>query len=459
MKKVLSLVLAVMLTVGMTTVAFAALTKEEVTGNQAWGTITPGKAKNVVMTVGTAATAAVTPTFAVTAVSGPAGVTASDVEAFLAATVSEVAKDSKNVAVALANDGDVIAAGNYKITVTLDATGVVTFSNVNFTVAKTGTTVSTGNQVPTGWKITGFADDAAFVVSGDSLIGDATADQVSYLGITSDMFMWASNDGKTTGNAAACGIDGKTVRASQLKDIGIRRVYQKNAGTTTVRDVTLQDSDSRVRVRTVEFYQSTKSTDVELKLALTFKGSVSNAPEYEYSFTLANGKEYIEEGQNEVYSFGKKFLEADATVRDVAFIGDDDETVYATKTVVKGQKYYFNVTSTLDSDGEKIIAENPEVDSIYTVYSQNMANATVQFKDLDREYFVYDQDGKLLGTTKDKKLPLANKYILTTAKVDFGGEDEPVVDEPAEEPADVDAPPMGGGEVPPSNNYNPNTGL
>jgi len=209
----------------------------------------------------------------------------------------------------------------------------------------------------------------------------------------------------------------------------------------------------------VKFYTKTSDTDVELKVALTFKGSTKDAPEYSYSFTIENDEEIIEEGQTEAASYGNIYLKADATVRNVEFQGDEDEIVFATKTVVKGQKYYFNVDTDLSDTDKDIIENNPEVDSIYTVYQNNMANATVQFKNLDREFFVYDGNGKLLGTTKDKKLPLASKYILTTAKVDFGGaEEEPTEEAPAvEEP---EAPPMGGGEVVETpKTYNPNTGL
>jgi hypothetical protein len=308
------------------------------------------------------------------------------------------------------------------------------------------------------WEITGFAETLpTWKATGDDL---DEANEESFLPITPAMFTWKWK-GKGAAPGAAPDANGK-IRSSQLSKIGVRKVYQKGTA-NTIRDIVLQDAKgdnhARVRVRTVKFYTLTKDTDVELKLALTFKGSTSGAPEYEYSFTIGNSKEIIEEGQTEAYSFGNIYLEADATVRNVQFQGDEDEHVFATKTVVKGQKYYFNVSTDLTSSDEQIIADNPEVDSIYNVYQTNMANATVQFKNLDREFFVYDADGKLLGTTKDSKLPLASKYILTTAKVDFGGEEVPV-QEPIEEPTEPEAPPMGGGEVEaPVNNYNPNTGL
>lgn len=311
------------------------------------------------------------------------------------------------------------------------------------------------NRIPTGSKITGFVDSVdmpEWIPTGDSM---NEAGQSSILPITADMFTWKDSKGDVVSYESH-----HSMRASHLKDIGVRRVYQKGTA-NTIRDVELRTSDFDVRTRTVKFYPLTKETDVELKIALTYKGSTKNAPEYEYNFTVNNEEEIIEEGQTEASSFGNIYLKADATVRNVEFQGDDDEIVFATKTVVKGQKYYFNVTSELEKEDEQIIADNPEVDSIYNVYQSNMANATVQFKNLDREFFVYDGEGKLLGTTKDTKLPLSKKYILTTAKVDFGGEEEPT--EPTEEPSEPtepDAPPMGGGEVTaPSNNYNPNTGL
>jgi len=330
------------------------------------------------------------------------------------------------------------------------------------------------SPVPTGWKIVGFSDNAASAWEEEEIDPAYKAGDEIDLKITAGMFKWQkqkgdnkiydffadadNDDAEVPGPDFAFTAD-SPVRASQLKDIGFRRVYQKGTA-GTIDTVALKDSDSLLRVSLVDFYTKTSTTDVVLKLALTYKGSTKNAPEIEMNFEVKNEKEIIEEGQTEAYSFGNVYLEADATVRNVEFQGDDDGIVYATKTVVKGQKYYFNVDSELSDEDAQIVADNPEVDSIYNVYQTNMANATVQFKNLDREFFVYNEDGKLLGTTKDKKLPLAKKYILTTAKVDFGGAEEEPTEEPVEEPTEPEAPPMGGGEVVETpNTYNPNTGL
>ena len=306
-------------------------------------------------------------------------------------------------------------------------------------------------KVPSQYEITGFAAGAQAIwdAAVATFATDVTGDHTFKLPITPDMFKWEDKDGNTVVPNA-----NDKIRSSQLSKVGVRRVYQKNTA-NTIRDVELRDTEPDVRIRTVKYYTKTSKTDVSLKLALTFKGSTSDAPEVELNFTIANDEELIEEGQTEAYSFGNVYLKADATVRNVTFQGDEDEIVFATKTVIKGQKYYFNVDTDLSDADKEIIENNPEVDSIYTVYQTNMANATVQFKNLDREFFVYNEDGKLLGTTKDSKLPLAKKYILTTAKVDFGGEEEPV-----EEPTEPEAPPMGGGEVVETpKTYNPNTGL
>ncbi|HHY52622.1 MAG TPA: hypothetical protein GX499_05180, partial [Clostridiales bacterium] len=304
--------------------------------------------------------------------------------------------------------------------------------------------------------------EGTFAPTSNNIVsGAAGIDKTDELKITADMFTWEYKGTEYTSAADLedANVDPKaSLRSSHLKDVGVRRVYQK--GTSgTIKSVELKDSKSLVEVKTVEYFPKTGSTDVELKLALTYRSKTSDRLEYYYDFKMENDTETIEEGQNAAYSYGHIVQKAEATVRNVEFQGDEDGIVYATKTVVKGQKYYFNVTSKISSEDAEIIAENPEVDSIYTVYQNNMANATVEFKNLDREFFVYNGEGKLLGTTKDKKLPLASKYILTTAKVDFGGEEEPV-EEPVEEPTEPEAPPMGGGEVVETpNTYNPNTGL
>jgi|GEM_PF-1226260 len=463
MKKVLSFVLALMMVVGMSTVAFADAGDVANPDSESVGaisvTVAPGKTEKknvnlpgkVTVELGAdlaALSGTVTPTGA------PSDVTITAKALNTGAVIDNSKMYAKVIEVSFAAAPD---AKNFSDKIYLDikfgsGTGSIVIP-VNLTVgAAEEEETSTGGYVDAKYKIVGFNPDfnknKNWTPDGEL----SEANQSSILRITPDMFKWEDKDGKTVAPKA-----NEKIRASQLKDIGVRRVYQKGTA-NTIRDVELRTSEPDVRVRTVKFYPLTKETDVELKVALTYKGSTKNAPEYEFNFTIENDKEIIEEGQTEAASYGNIYLEADATVRNVTFQGDEDEIVFATKTVVKGQKYYFNVTSELEKEDEQIIADNPEVDSIYTVYQNNMANATVQFKNLDREFFVYNEDGKLLGTTKDSKLPLAKKYILTTAKVDFGGEEEPTEEAPeVEEP---EAPPMGGGEVVETpNTYNPNTGL
>lgn len=458
MKKVLSLVLALMMVVGMSTVAFAATGDVSGTGTAAAVAVKveQGATETVIVTIPQYVELANGTTDIIasnaSATGLPYGVTLGTVKV-LSDGSQKIGTPyfSQKISIELIAAADAPVVSAKAATVATGTTGTNTSISIplNVTVAEPTVTPPTPGPVttvPTSDKITGFAPGAAFVTPAAL----SAANQESKLKITADMFTWESG---TKYDASA------KMRASHLKDIGVRRVYQKGTA-NTIRDVELRTSDFDVRVRTVKFYTLTKETDVELKVALTYKGSTKGAPEYEYNFTIANDEELIEEGQTEAYSFGNVYLKADATVRNVTFQGDEDGIVYATKTVVKGQKYYFNVDTDLSDADKEIIENNPEVDSIYTVYQNNMANATVQFKNLDREFFVYDGEGKLLGTTKDSKLPLAKKYILTTAKVNFGGAEEEPVEEPVEEPTEPEAPPMGGGEVEaPVNNYNPNTGL
>ena len=451
MKKVLSLVLALMMVVGMSTVAFAAAGKISATDTITVdiGTLAPGETAIFTADLSTGKTTTAG------ALDAPT-LTDDQAKIFSSVAAELLTGDKVKVTLKIKSDAPLgaISTDDGKLTFK-DST---TPDPVDVIINLTGKVLY--KTVPSGWKITGFntTDDINWTPTGDDL---SKANMSAYLPITAQLFTWKDKAGNTYDSAddlIAVGIaPDATVRSSQLNDVGIRRVYQKNT-TNTIRDVELRTSDSDVRVRTVKFYTKTSDTDVELKVALTFKGSAKNAPEYEFNFTIANDEELIEEGQTEAYSYGNIYLKADATVRNVTFQGDEDEIVFATKTVVKGQKYYFNVDTDLSDADKEIIENNPEVDSIYTVYQNNMANATVEFKNLDREFFVYDGNGKLLGTTKDKKLPLASKYILTTAKVDFGGEEEPTEEAPeVEEP---EAPPMGGGEVVEApNTYNPNTGL
>lgn len=461
MKKVLSLVLAVMLVFGMSATAFAAAfvfssTAEEVGDTNDYkdlGTYAPGNNGSYELTVTEAFTAAGTGTVA--------GVPSGALNGKLTGITAE-AKD--NTTTTEATVKFTVAAGTANGTYE----GRIVFGDLTLFASVTvddGSSSGLYTTVPSGWRISGFSNDVGATWSPATSI--AIGEEKDELPITAEMFTWEvkQTNGKyedATGPELATLAPNAKLRSSHLSNVGVRRVYQKGTA-NTIASVELKDSKSLVEVKTVKYYVKTGNTDIELKLALTFKSKSSDIVIANYSWTMANSEEFIEEGQNQAYSYGHVFQKAEATVRDVEFEGDEDGIVYATKTVVKGQKYYFNVDSEISNADAQIIAENPEVDSIYTVHQVNMANATIEFRDLDREYFVYDGAGNLLGTTKDKKLALASKYILTTARVDFGGTGVEESEAPTSEPdpsTDVEAPPMGGGEVEaPVNNYNPNTGL
>lgn len=192
--------------------------------------------------------------------------------------------------------------------------------------------------------------------------------------ITPDMFLWTDENGKGSyyaDDVAGVDLTGCTIRSGQLSNVGVRRVYQK--GTSgTVKSVELKDSQSVVVITFVDDYTKTGPTDVELKLALTYKSKTVNAPEYEISFTMKNEETIVEEGQTAVSPYGRTFLGADAPARTVAFEGDGG--------------------------------------SVYTVYQMSNGNSIIEFKNSGHKYVAYDQAGKLLSVYKKDEVFLAQQW-------------------------------------------------
>ena len=105
--------------------------------------------------------------------------------------------------------------------------------------------------------------------------------------------------------------------------------------------------------------------------------------------------------------------------------------------LIKDRKYYAVAKESATSSDIELINAHPELETVYQLSTKGfLENTEIKIKSTDK-FYVYNENGKLLGTTDDR-LPLVSKYFLATQEVSFGdGSDVPVdgddvdVNEPA----------------------------
>lgn len=517
MKKVLSLVLAVMMVIGMSSVAFAALPADGddlATGDYVWTNAGGTAAVKPAFTAAGAATAKADGTFEIKLTTtslyqiynGSATAFAPavwdtipttmevDVLPYVSGGYLYLTKGTDNYnypgfvpTKAVYKAGDItltfkapsdLAAGRYTITAATDFTvdfdfGYDMTSSVNLAAAGaifdttrvTGGNTSTGGgtttpagSIPTGLEIAGISDNWTkyLVWTAADLSTYCTVEEglTTKAPLVAGMFIWEDKDGNVV-SPVGKDWEKKTVRSSQLKNVDVRKTNPV-ANNGTVKSAKISGTD--LEIKTVDYFLKCGKTDVAFDLALTYK-SKSSDDKFRANFTIANAKVLLEDGQETVETTDPIYVQADVSLRNVEmYLG---EGLYVTKSFGKDQKAYAHVSLELSAGDEQLFMKYPELSDVYTLYTVGVDSANVKVRfDTPETYFVYDKNFAIIGTTADKNLPFSDKYYLTTKKVDLAGDAD--VEEPTSEakpPVDTDNTNTGGGAVVGgSNNYNPNTG-
>lgn len=454
MKKVLSLVLAVVLVLGMTTVVFAAdgdfdgqVTETYPTTGRT--TVYQGETKEVTLASALDAAAGANGTVPVISDGGLNDVVASYANAStvvkLKFTVpTSMSTGDKDLTVVIGND-----AGSDDLTITLKLE-----------------VVSATKAIPSGYKITGIVDGAElnptkYSSTGLKMDKMTSGDKIEF-GFTADMFTWEDSKGVAQ---TAAGTDwAKTApKESHLSKVKVRLSDKKNTGNFKK----LAMDGAKFVMQVEDFFTGVKDVEGNFTIQLQYNGK-TGGDATSWDFVVTNEEEIVDEGQETAMGGTGKYLKADATVRGLEI--ETDGTLFFTTNMSSGAKLFVAVTTDLSSADEELILKFAELDSIYTVHQNGLraASTTAEFVDMDATYHVYDADFNYIGTTDDKKLPYSGKYYLTTKKIDLGGTEvtEPVEPEPTPDPTtptpDPEVPGTGGddgAEAPSNPTFNPNTGL
>lgn len=324
------------------------------------------------------------------------------------------------------------SGSNVLLTLTAKTAGNVSFragAKGNGNPAKTGNITITAVSV-TGNKINGIASGAylgdKITLDGSGVstndIEDLTVQPgaVLYLDFDSNFFTWENGNPSPAVN----------VTSSMLSSGKITVRHGRKSGTDVIDSVELVNESGRARVK-VTFKESVSNLK-EVKFSHYIYFQVNGRRHTDSQATLAgvleNDTQYAYDGETYYDMTDAPILEAEDTIRNAELYVGNYMTIHTTLT--KNRKYYASSNTDYTDSDLKIFDRNSYIAEILYLETQNIpTGATVSF-DTDAKYYVYNKDGKLLGTTADK-VALSGTYYLSTRRVDLNtGSGTSVIEDP-----------------------------
>lgn len=311
-----------------------------------------------------------------------------------------------------------------------------------------------------GRKIKIYLNPNSFDWSGDIPVSKYGATDKFTIGMLDDAKVKVSLDAKAK--------DKKVIDKVELKTEQIR-TNKENTGSPTKATVPY------VQISFVDQYVGVDDIEFDFNVKLTVRGATKDSVNI-YG-TYCNDSEIVEDGQTDADSSGGVVLEPESVIRNIEVHGGDN--FYAKVNMSSNKKYYFTAEVDVKDEDIEVLERYPEMAYVYYINQVNMkfSGNCYYFQDLDDKYYVYNDEGRLIGTTEDM-LPFSTKYFLATEKVAVGSspsEPKPGLDdnkdpEPEPEPQpqpqpepEPQLPPTSsgstGGGYYDNDNQNPNTGV
>jgi len=283
---------------------------------------------------------------------------------------------------------------------------------------------------------------------------DITAAEVSNLGIIApeselhflldtEFFDW---------DPMITGMD-TTVRKSTLDSykIGVKTNYIRGSKLVDSVEIKNIDGVAYIVVEFAEIFPSTEDKDFDFRIWLTYRGNAHAGTLVEISGTLANEELYVD-GLDYAYIGDGTIARTDDVVRNIELDLGNGVSVF--RTLMKDKKYFGIAKDTVTQNDQDIMDFYPSIRRVLNLTTLNLKtsgdivkiNLTVDNSDTEdrlpsndgKAYYVYDANGKYLGTT-DGMLPYRDVYYLSTGIITV----ESAVFEPEEEIIDNDNPETG----------------
>lgn len=171
-----------------------------------------------------------------------------------------------------------------------------------------------------------------------------------------------------------------------------------------------------ISIKFVENFVSVEEKDFDYKFTLSVAGEKEPLTEFRVSGTMVFDTIDNADTGSQIDLSGGDVLDADKFAQQVEF--DLGNGVFITTNIFEKQKYYGKATMDSDATDLLVMRENPGVQTAITMHTVNLKGSgnIVSFRWEPTEY-VYDDAGAYLGTTAEK-LPYSDKYYIADKKAD-----------------------------------------
>jgi hypothetical protein len=208
--------------------------------------------------------------------------------------------------------------------------------------------------------------------------------------------------------------------SAQLDEGRVSVRYRAVVGVQALAEITIgtdPDNGACILVQFQPQFVQTQEREFEFDVYLTVRGKRKESTLFTIAGRIANPVIYLNEHDDYADLSNGTVAEAMAYIRDIQLnLGNG---LLLNSSLFKGSRYY-GVAAVEESDTENpLLPDYPEVELLYTLHTIGLKREdrdTVTF-DFTQRYYVYNQEGKYIGTTSNM-LPYSAAYYLTSTQID-----------------------------------------
>jgi hypothetical protein len=214
-------------------------------------------------------------------------------------------------------------------------------------------------------------------------------------------------------------LAGDALSSSQLAEGKVSVRYKATAGAQALAGVTV-GYDAEIGACVLVQFQpelvKTQETTFEYDIYLTVRGRRRANTTFTIAGKIANPVVYVYGHEEVVNLSGGTVAEATTYIRDIRL--DLGNGLSVNNSLYEGSRYYGVAAVEQSADDTPLLPDYPEVELIYTLSTIGLKreDRDIVTFDFTERYYVYNQDGKYIGTT-NKLLPYSAKYYLALTQI------------------------------------------
>jgi hypothetical protein len=207
---------------------------------------------------------------------------------------------------------------------------------------------------------------------------------------------------------------------ARLNEGGVSVRHRAVVGAQTLAGVAIGSDSEMGACILVQFQQEfvqTQELEFEIDVYLTVRGQNKGNTTFTIAGRIANPVIYLDGEEDYVDLSDGAVVEATTYIKDITM--DLGNGIALQSTLFEGSRYYGIATVEQSDRDAPSLPDYPEVELIYTLHTIGLKREdrdTTMF-DISQTYYVYNQDGKYIGTT-NKMLPYSAKYYLSSIQIE-----------------------------------------